>query len=149
VEEFIPPEGIVAVPIDPETLAVAVPECPLVRTEKFLVGTEPRDLCPRHRPSGLRRVTRTLLRAIGLGQEARRAAEPQPAPRAAQPAPPKQITEEDEYIEEEMVVELPPKEPEGKGMMRRAASTIAAVPQRVVKVVKKKKKEEKREPQRE
>ncbi|HKZ52626.1 MAG TPA: penicillin-binding transpeptidase domain-containing protein, partial [Candidatus Acidoferrales bacterium] len=68
VEEFIAPEGIVTVPLDPETLSVATPDCPEARMEKFIVGTEPRELCPRHRPSKMRQVTRTLLRAIGIGR---------------------------------------------------------------------------------
>jgi penicillin-binding protein 1B len=68
VEEFIAPEGIVTVPLDPETLSVATPDCPEVRMEKFILGTEPQELCPRHRPSRMRQVTRTLLRAIGIGR---------------------------------------------------------------------------------
>ncbi|MGH9804897.1 MAG: transglycosylase domain-containing protein [Candidatus Acidiferrales bacterium] len=146
VEEFIPPDGIVAVPIDPETLAVAVPECPLVRTEKFLVGTEPHDLCPRHRPSGFRSVTRSLLRAIGLGRDARRVPEPQPA------NPPKPAAEkepgEDEFEEVEIEVEQR-RDPEGPGMLRRAATSIGAVPLKIIKRVKKKKKEVNPEPPRE
>ncbi len=66
-EEFIPPEGIVSVPLDPDTLFVATPDCPSVRTERFIAGTEPTELCPRHRPSRLRQVTRKLLRAVGIG----------------------------------------------------------------------------------
>ncbi|MFQ5662344.1 MAG: penicillin-binding protein 1A [Terriglobia bacterium] len=66
VENFSPPEGIVSVPIDPETLFVATADCPEARTEKFIVGTEPREFCPKHRPSVLRRVTRTLSRALGI-----------------------------------------------------------------------------------
>jgi len=65
-EEFIPPEGIVSVPLDPETLSIATPDCPEVRMERFLVGTEPQQLCPRHRPSAARGITRTLLRAVGV-----------------------------------------------------------------------------------
>ena len=65
-EEFIPPEGIVSVPLDPETLSIATPDCPEVRMERFIVGTEPQQLCPRHRPSTARRVTRTLLRSVGI-----------------------------------------------------------------------------------
>ncbi|MGH9863343.1 MAG: penicillin-binding protein 1A [Candidatus Acidiferrales bacterium] len=91
VEEFVMPDGIVQVQIDPETLAVAVPECPEVRTEKFLLGTEPHELCPKHRPSGFRTVTRTLLRAIGIGRGDNRAPETPKEPEqppAADPPPP-------------------------------------------------------------
>ena len=142
-EEFIPPEGIVSVPIDPETLAVAVPECPVVRTEKFLFGTEPHDLCPKHRPSGFRRVTRTFLRAIGIGRDARSATD-QSQP-ASKPAP---VVEEDEY--EEIEVEVDDRQtPEGPGMLRRAATAIRSVPARIYKRVPKKKKNVKPEPPRE
>jgi penicillin-binding protein 1B len=145
-EEFIPPEGIVAVPIDPETLAVAVPECPVVRTEKFLVGTEPKDLCPKHRPSGFRHVTRTLLRAIGLGREAKRA--PEPSPGAAPPAAPAADKEKQEEMDEEWVeVEAEQQPPQGPGMLRRAATSIGSLP--VLKRVKKKKNSVKPPPPRE
>jgi len=145
-EEFIPPEGIVAVPIDPETLAVAVPECPVVRTEKFLVGTEPHDLCPKHRPSGFRSVTRTLLRAIGLGRDGRRPAEPPPV-NPSKPAADKK-PDDDEFEEIEVEVE-PRRDPEGPGMLRRAASSIGAAPLRVIKRIKKKKNDVKEEASRE
>ena len=66
-EDFIPPEGIVFVPVDPETRQMATPDCPEVRSELFLVGTEPRDLCPLHRPSIMRRFSRALSGALGIG----------------------------------------------------------------------------------
>lgn len=95
-EDFIPPEGIVSVPLDPETLLLATPECPEVRTERFIVGTEPREFCPKHRPSFLRRVTRGLSRAIGIrpgeGEQVRPPAPDNPpgtdSPEATGPPPP-------------------------------------------------------------
>ncbi|MFQ5723358.1 MAG: penicillin-binding protein 1A [Terriglobia bacterium] len=88
VQPFTPPEGIVAVPLDPETLQIATPECPEVRTEIFIAGTEPTEMCPKHRPSLMRRVTRTLSRAVGLGG-GRKEKEPEPAsPAASEPARP-------------------------------------------------------------
>ncbi len=71
-EPFTPPEGIVAVPLDPETLQIATSECPEVRTEVFIAGTEPTEMCPKHRPSLVRRVLRGLSRAVGVGAEERR-----------------------------------------------------------------------------
>lgn len=68
VDNFDPPEGIVSVPLDPETLLLATPECPEVITERFIVGTEPREFCPKHRPSMVRQVTRILSSALGLGK---------------------------------------------------------------------------------
>ncbi|MFQ5816579.1 MAG: penicillin-binding protein 1A [Terriglobia bacterium] len=83
-EPFVPPEGIITVPIDPETLQLATPDCPEVRPELFVVGTEPTDLCPKHRPSLVRRVTGTLMRAIGIrrrGPDTKKPAAPLPASR--------------------------------------------------------------------
>jgi hypothetical protein len=46
--EFIPPEGIASVMIDPETLQLAAPSCPVTREEFFLQGTQPTEFCVRH-----------------------------------------------------------------------------------------------------
>ncbi len=88
-EEFIPPEGIVSVPLDAETLFVATPDCPNVRYERFILGTEPHELCPRHRPNPASNpVTRTLLRLFGVGRkkESDENSKPPPAPTTAQPS---------------------------------------------------------------
>jgi penicillin-binding protein 1B len=89
-QTFIPPEGMVAVPLDPETLQTATADCPEVRTELFILGTEPRDLCPKHRPSLVRRVTRSLSRVIGIRSRPR-SQEPvpdaPPKPETGPPAP--------------------------------------------------------------
>jgi penicillin-binding protein 1B len=45
---FSPPEGIKAVAIDPETLQVATPFCPITLEEVFVVGTEPTQFCGQH-----------------------------------------------------------------------------------------------------
>jgi penicillin-binding protein 1B len=71
-EPFLDPEGVVSVAIDPDTLGVATPECPQTRYEKFILGTEPRELCPKHRPSLLRPVTQSLSRLLGIGRLFRR-----------------------------------------------------------------------------
>ena len=78
-QSFTPPEGIVAVPLDPETLQVATPDCPQTRTELFIAGTEPHELCPKHRPSVVQRVTRALSRAIGIRND-KKDTEPPPKP---------------------------------------------------------------------
>jgi hypothetical protein len=81
---------MVAVPLDPETLQTATADCPEVRTELFILGTEPRDLCPKHRPSLVRRVTRSLSRVIGIRSRPR-SQEPvpdsPPEPGTGPPAP--------------------------------------------------------------
>ena len=71
-EDFIAPEGIVFVPVDPETRQKATLDCPEVRVEYFLVGTEPGDLCPLHRPSVMRRFSRALSGALGIGRRRNR-----------------------------------------------------------------------------
>jgi penicillin-binding protein 1B len=45
---FEPPEGVVSVMIDPETLQLAMPSCPVTRQEVFIRGTEPTEFCARH-----------------------------------------------------------------------------------------------------
>lgn len=47
-EPFTPPVGVVTLAIDPETLALATPACPVTSEEVFIVGTEPTEFCPRH-----------------------------------------------------------------------------------------------------
>jgi len=90
VDSFTPPEGIVAVPLDPETLQVATPDCPQVRTELFIVGTEPAELCPKHRPTVVQRVGRALSRAIGIRRGDKKEPEPEPEKREEENPPPPQ-----------------------------------------------------------
>jgi penicillin-binding protein 1B len=48
VQPFEMPEGVTKVTIDPETLALATPECPVTREEVYIHGTEPTQFCPLH-----------------------------------------------------------------------------------------------------
>ena len=48
VRDFVPPDGVSMVAIDPETLERATPLCPVTRAEAFLAGTEPGQYCERH-----------------------------------------------------------------------------------------------------
>lgn len=48
VRPFVMPEGVTKVTIDPETLALATPECPVTREEVYIHGTEPTEFCPLH-----------------------------------------------------------------------------------------------------
>jgi penicillin-binding protein 1B len=48
VKPFVMPEGVTKVTIDPETLALATPECPTTREEVYIHGTEPTEFCPLH-----------------------------------------------------------------------------------------------------
>jgi penicillin-binding protein 1B len=48
VHPFAMPEGVTRVTIDPESLALATPECPVTREEVYIHGTEPTEFCPLH-----------------------------------------------------------------------------------------------------
>jgi hypothetical protein len=45
---FPPPDGVTTVAIDPDTLQLATPLCPVVRQEVFVSGTEPTEYCSHH-----------------------------------------------------------------------------------------------------
>jgi len=82
---FAPPEGVVAVTIDPETLQLATPACPVTRQEVYIRGTEPTEYCVRH--GGGKLMTQTpgaswLSRIFGG-----KSAQPEPPPGAASPTP--------------------------------------------------------------
>jgi penicillin-binding protein 1B len=47
-QDFSPPEGLVTVDIDPETLQLATPSCPVTRREVFVQGTAPTEFCEKH-----------------------------------------------------------------------------------------------------
>jgi penicillin-binding protein 1B len=88
-EEFVPPEGIVSVPLDADTLFVATPDCTNVRYERFILGTEPHELCPLHRPSPVSNpVTRTLLRLFGVARKKESTENPAAAESPPVPAQP-------------------------------------------------------------
>ncbi len=55
-QDFEPPEGVTAALIDPETLQLATPACPVTREEYFVIGTEPTDTCVRHGGRALSQV---------------------------------------------------------------------------------------------
>jgi membrane carboxypeptidase/penicillin-binding protein len=46
--DFAPPESVVTVVIDPKTGYLAAEDCPEVREEFYLVGSEPTTYCPAH-----------------------------------------------------------------------------------------------------
>jgi penicillin-binding protein 1B len=87
---FPPPEGVVTVTIDPQTMQWATPECPETREEVFISGTEPTQFCSLH---GGRYVTQTppswLSRIAGQkAPEPPRPGEPAAAPGRPAPAAP-------------------------------------------------------------
>jgi penicillin-binding protein 1B len=48
VHGFEMPEGVTRLTIDPETLQLATPECPITREEVYIHGTEPTEFCALH-----------------------------------------------------------------------------------------------------
>ncbi|MBC7962604.1 MAG: transglycosylase domain-containing protein, partial [Steroidobacteraceae bacterium] len=48
VADFIKPDMVVSVSIDPATGYLAAPDCPEKRDEFYIVGTEPGEYCPKH-----------------------------------------------------------------------------------------------------
>jgi penicillin-binding protein 1B len=48
VHSFQPPDGIVTVDIDEETGELAAPNCPRVRSEVFIAGSQPLQICHIH-----------------------------------------------------------------------------------------------------
>jgi penicillin-binding protein 1B len=47
-QDFAPPDGVTVVDIDPDTLQLATPACPVKRQEVFISGTEPTEFCEKH-----------------------------------------------------------------------------------------------------
>jgi penicillin-binding protein 1B len=48
VQPFAMPEGVTRVAIDPETMQLATPACPITREEVYITGTEPTEFCSLH-----------------------------------------------------------------------------------------------------
>ncbi len=48
VQPFAMPDGVTRVTIDPETLQLATPACPITREEVYIHGTEPTEFCALH-----------------------------------------------------------------------------------------------------
>jgi penicillin-binding protein 1B len=83
VSEFEAPAGIVGVQIDPASGQLATAACPKVRTEYFIDGTQPVELCQLHGGGG------TRVAGWETGQPPAKASEPgaPPNPYAAPPQP--------------------------------------------------------------
>jgi penicillin-binding protein 1B len=48
VQAFKPPKGITSAVIDPESGLIAGPNCSSTRSEYFIYGAEPQEMCPLH-----------------------------------------------------------------------------------------------------
>jgi penicillin-binding protein 1B len=80
VQPFDMPEGVTRVAIDPETLQLATPECPITREEVYIHGTEPTEFCELHggHMASDAPPASWLSRVFG-GDKAKSADSPQPA----------------------------------------------------------------------
>jgi penicillin-binding protein 1B len=91
VQTFQMPEGVTRVTIDPDTLALATPECPVTREEVYIHGTEPTEFCPLH--GGTHTASDTppaswLSRIFGGGDKEKNVESSQPSqPGGASPIP--------------------------------------------------------------
>jgi penicillin-binding protein 1B len=47
-EDFAVPDGVTILDIDPETLQLATPSCPMTRREVFIQGSAPTEFCEKH-----------------------------------------------------------------------------------------------------
>ncbi len=67
VRDFAAPDGVVSVEVDPATGQLASPSCPGVRTEVFIAGTQPVEVCRLH---GSGRDSSTLVAGWDAGARA-------------------------------------------------------------------------------
>lgn len=93
---FEAPDGIVSVEVDPSSGLLATPSCPLTRSEVFVSGTQPQELCRLHRSGSTPHVASW---EVTEPEAPPQPARPQPqgprrvAQAAAQPAPEKPAQE--------------------------------------------------------
>ncbi len=82
-QEFSAPEGVVSVDIDPDTLQLATPSCPVKRHEVFLQGTAPTEFCEKHGGVMLTQVPPvSWLSKLFGGEDGSNAEEPKTEPAA-------------------------------------------------------------------
>lgn len=89
VTDFEPPPGVVSVQIDPLSGELATAACPKVRTEYFIEGTQPVQMCPLH-GGGITQVAgwETTQPARAADQTASPGSSATSAPHTAQNSPP-------------------------------------------------------------
>jgi penicillin-binding protein 1B len=70
VKDFMVPDGVQSVVIDPESLQLATPNCPTTREEVYIAGSAPTEFCEIHGGHGLMTSTGSVLSHIfgGGGQ---------------------------------------------------------------------------------
>lgn len=120
VTDFEPPPGVVGVQIDPESGQLATASCPKVRTEYFIDGTQPVELCQLHGGGGGTRVA-----GWQTGQPAHPADQSTPPPQnsAAGAPPPLQRTAQNAPpLADSTSQEQPPPPPKHRGFLDRLKS---------------------------
>jgi len=88
-QDFAAPAGVVTVSIDPETLQLATPNCPVTREDVFIDGTQPTVYCEKHSGIATGGAASWLSKIFGGKQPEPPAATPAPAAEgsAGKPAP--------------------------------------------------------------
>ncbi len=69
VKDFVAPEGVQSVVIDPESLELATPNCPTTREEVYVTGSAPTQLCELHGGHGIVSSTGSWLSHVFGGGE--------------------------------------------------------------------------------
>ncbi|HLK19163.1 MAG TPA: penicillin-binding transpeptidase domain-containing protein, partial [Bryobacteraceae bacterium] len=87
VTEFEPPAGVVSAQIDPLSGQLATASCPKVRTEYFIEGTQPVEMCPLHGGGGTQ-VASWETAPTGQARDRSSGASAQPRERVAQDGTP-------------------------------------------------------------
>jgi penicillin-binding protein 1B len=111
VKPFTAPEGIVSVEVDPATGFLAAPQCPQARSEVFISGTQPVEVCPIHGGGGGTRVAGWDTTAPGTAPQ-------QPSPQSASGEmrrPAARPPESSVQIPQPQTPQQPPEPPKKKG----------------------------------
>jgi penicillin-binding protein 1B len=87
VSEFEAPAGVVSAQIDPASGQLATAACPKVRTEYFIEGTQPVEMCQLHGGGGTQVASWETAPSGQAARDRSAGAGNQPRDRAAQDAP--------------------------------------------------------------
>ena len=113
VSEFEAPVGVVSAQIDPASGQLATAACPKVRTEYFIEGTQPVEMCQLHGGGGTQVASWETAPAGQAGRDRSAGAGNQPRERVGQDAPP---------TGQEQAPATPPKPPKKKSLLDRLRS---------------------------
>lgn len=124
VSDFTAPAGIVSEQIDPSSGQLATAACPEVKTEYFIDGTQPVEMCSLHRSGGTRvaswEPTPPAPAPAQTPQRPAIATQPQPAPNGWRPAPQRQAQQAPQAVNAANPPQPPEPEPKKhKGLFGR------------------------------